>query len=730
MAELRWKAIEKAQDRLIPQINLPEGKVTDYYGIHTFTDEAMKTLLSPDAYKKVSHAIKSGENIEGNVADEVASAMKSWAISKGATHYTHWFQPLTGGTAEKHDSFFDISFDGNAIEKFKGSALVQQESDASSLPNGGIRETFEARGYTVWDPNSPAFIIYNSTGTGTLCIPSIYFSYTGELLDAKTPLLNSSIVLDKAATSVANIFDRNVEKVTATCGIEQEYFLVDKSLYNSRPDLVMCGRTVFGHSPAKGQQLEDHYFGSIPPRINAFMVDFELEALKIGIPVRTRHNEVAPGQFEVAPTFEEINLACDHNILLMDIMKKTAQKHNFEVIFHEKPFAGINGSGKHNNWSIKTDTGVNLLSPSTKPKESLRFVTFLINIVKAVHDNADMLRATVATAGNEHRLGANEAPPAIISIFLGTQMTKVLEDLENKEIIEIEKGENAYIKLGLNRIPSVLLDNTDRNRTSPFAFTGNKFEFRAVGSSANSATPMMVLNTIVAKQLESFRKEYDEEREKDPSKKEGIILKILKKYIKESKSILFEGNGYSKEWEEEASKRGLSNIKDVPDALKAYISEKTYTLFEDMKVLNRRELHARYEIRLENYIKKIQIESRVIGDLAQNHVVSTAVKYQTRLVQTAKALQELGLSEDASPIIEIIKDISNRVKVIKTNVLSMTEARKKANNSDNTVEKARIYSTEVRPYFDVIRKNVDKLELIIDDEDWPLTKYRELLYLR
>jgi glutamine synthetase len=536
--------------------------------------------------------------------------------------------------------------------------------------------------------------------------------------------------LDKAATSVANIFDRNVEKVTATCGIEQEYFLVDKSLYNSRPDLVMCGRTVFGHSPAKGQQLEDHYFGSIPPRINAFMVDFELEALKIGIPVRTRHNEVAPGQFEVAPTFEEINLACDHNILLMDIMKKTAQKHNFEVIFHEKPFAGINGSGKHNNWSIKTDTGVNLLSPSTKPKESLRFVTFLINIVKAVHDNADMLRATVATAGNEHRLGANEAPPAIISIFLGTQMTKVLEDLENKEIIEIEKGENAYIKLGLNRIPSVLLDNTDRNRTSPFAFTGNKFEFRAVGSSANSATPMMVLNTIVAKQLESFRKEYDEEREKDPSKKEGIILKILKKYIKESKSILFEGNGYSKEWEEEAAKRGLSNIKDVPDALKAYISEKTYTLFEDMKVLNRRELHARYEIRLENYIKKIQIESRVIGDLAQNHVVSTAVKYQTRLVQTAKALQELGLSEDASPIIEIIKDISNRVKVIKTNVLSMTEARKKANNADNTVVKARIYSTEVRPYFDVIRKNVDKLELIIDDEDWPLTKYRELLYIR
>ncbi len=730
MSELRWKAIDAAQNRIIPKISIPEGKVTDFYGSHTFTDEAMKTLLSPDAYKKVSNAIKSGENIEGNVADEVASAMKSWAISKGATHYSHWFQPLTGGTAEKHDAFFDISFDGQAIEKFKGSALVQQESDASSLPNGGIRETFEARGYTAWDPNSPAFIMFNSTGTGTLCIPSIYLSYTGELLDAKTPLLNSTTILDKAATSVANIFDRNVEKVTATCGIEQEYFVVDKALFNSRPDLIMCGRTVFGHSPAKGQQLEDHYFGSIPPRINAFMVDFEIEALKIGIPVRTRHNEVAPGQFEVAPTFEEINLACDHNILLMDIMKKTAKKHNFEVLFHEKPFAGINGSGKHNNWSISTDTGVNLLAPSTKPKESLRFVTFLINIIKAVHDNADMLRATVATAGNEHRLGANEAPPAIISIFLGTQMTKVLEDIENKEIIEIEKGENAYIKLGLNRIPSILLDNTDRNRTSPFAFTGNKFEFRAVGSTANSATPMMVLNTIVAKQLESFRKEYDEERERDPSKKEGIILKILKRYIKESKNILFEGNGYSKEWAEEAKIRGLSNIIEVPEALKSYVSKKTIALFESAGVLTHRELHSRYEIRLENYIKKIQIESRVIGDLAQNHVVSTAIKYQTRLVQTAKSLTEMDMKIEAEPIIKIIKDISKHVKIISEEVEEMTEARKKANNTENIEERATIYSREVKSFFEVIRREVDKLELIIDDEDWPLTKYRELLYIR
>jgi glutamine synthetase len=730
MASTRFKALELAQNRNIPQIQIPEGKVTDYYGINTFTDEAMKMLLSPEAYKKVSWAMRSGDNIEGSIADEVASAMKSWALSKGATHYTHWFQPLTGGTAEKHDSFFDISFDGNAIEKFKGSALVQQESDASSLPHGGIRETFEARGYTVWDPTSPAFIIYNSSGTGTLCIPSVYFSYTGELLDAKTPLLRSTALLDKAATDVAIIFDRHVEKVTATCGIEQEYFLVDKALYYSRPDLTMCGRTVFGHSPAKGQQLEDHYFGSIPSRIHAFMVDFELEALKIGIPVRTRHNEVAPGQFEVAPTFEEINLACDHNILLMDIMKKTAAKHNFEVLFHEKPFAGINGSGKHSNWSLKTDTGVNLLAPSTKPKESLRFVTFLVNIIKAVRDNADMLRAAVATAGNEYRLGSNEAPPAIISVFLGSQMTKVLEDIENKEIVEIEKGENAYIKLGINRIPSILLDNTDRNRTSPFAFTGNKFEFRAVGSSANSATPMMVLNTIVAKQLLEFRKEYDAEREVDPSKKEGIVLKIVKRYISECKDILFEGNGYSEDWEKIAETRGLSNIKNTPEALLAYISEKTIDLFEEMKVLNKRELMARYEIRLENYIKKVQIDSRVIGDLAMNHIVSTAIKYQAKLSQTAKNLFDIELKKEAEPIRKLIQEISERVEKISQNVEDMTEARKKANAETDLYKRAMLYCKEVKTYFEVIRKHVDKLELIIDDEDWPLSKYRELLNVR
>ncbi len=731
MSELRWKAIQTAQQRVIPEVEIPTGKVSEYYSVNTFTDEIMKELLTAESYEKVSHAIRTGENLEGKIADEVAAAMKTWALSKGATHYTHWFQPLTGGTAEKHDSFFDVSGDGQAIEKFKGSALVQQEPDASSFPNGGIRHTFEARGYTVWNPTSPAFILYNRAGSGTLCIPSIFFSYSGELLDAKTPLLNSTIVLDKAATAVAKIFDENVTKITATCGIEQEYFLVDKALYNSRPDLVMTGRTVFGHSPAKGQQLEDHYFGSIPSRINAYMVDFEFEALKLGIPVRTRHNEVAPGQFEVAPTFEEINLACDHNILLMDVMKKVASRHNFQVLFHEKPFAGVNGSGKHNNWSISTDTGVNLLSPSSDPNKNMMFITFLVNVIKAVHDNADMLRATVATASNEHRLGANEAPPAIVSIFLGSTMTRVLEELESKKNFDIEFGENPYIKLGLNKIPSVLLDNTDRNRTSPFAFTGNKFEFRAVGSAANSATPMMVLNTIVAKQLENFKLEYDAAMAAADHENSDIeVLKILKGYFKESKNILFEGNGYSQEWEDEAAKRGLSNIKDVPEALKAYISEKNVALFESMKVLTRRELHSRCEIRTENFIKKIQIESRVIGDLAQNHVVSTAVKYQTQLVQTAKALVDLGLQEEAEPIINIVKKISFRVKTITENVTLMTNARKKANAEEDVFETAKVYSQEVKPYFEVIRKQVDKLELLIDDKDWPLTKYRELLYVR
>lgn len=730
MARLRFKAVEEAQNRTATRVDIPTGKVTDFYGSNIFNDEVMRAMLSPEAYMKVTVAIKSGDKIDREIADEVAAAMKSWAVSKGATHYTHWFQPLTGGSAEKHDAFFDLNLDGKAVEKFKGSALTQQEPDASSFPNGGIRATFEARGYTAWDPSSPAFIMYNEAGTGTLCIPSIFVSYTGELLDSKSPLLKSIHALDKAATEVAIIFDRHVEKVSATLGVEQEYFLVDKSLFNARPDLMMSGRTVFGHPPAKGQQLDDHYFGSIPPRVNAFMVDFEFEALKLGIPVRTRHNEVAPAQFEVAPTFEEVNLACDHNILLMDLMRKIARKHNFEVLFHEKPFAGINGSGKHNNWSLGTDTGVNLLSPSTKPKESLRFVTFLVNVIKAVHDNADLLRASIASAGNEHRLGANEAPPAIISIFLGTQMTKVLNDLENKEIVSIEKGENAYIKLGLNRIPSILLDNTDRNRTSPFAFTGNKFEYRAVGGSANSAQPMMILNTIVANQLEKFRADYDAEMTDHEGKKEEIIVKILKGYIKVCKKILFEGNGYGDEWKEEAESRGLSNISSTPEALKAYLNKDFIEIFERLGVLTEREFHARYEIELENYIKKIQIESRLIGDLAMNHVVSTALKYQTRLVQTAKALKDMELIIEAEPVINIIKEISERVTIISRLVHDMTEARKRINNIDDIEEHAKLYGNEVKGFFEDIRYHVDKLEILIDDEDWPLVKYRELLYIR
>lgn len=725
----RSRAIEVSLSRQPVPLAPPSEKITELYGVNTFKEETMRTLLSPEAYIKISNAIGSGSTIDREVAEEVATAMKSWAISRGATHYTHWFQPLTGTTAEKHDSFFDLTPNGKAIEKFKGSALVQQEPDASSFPSGGLRATFEARGYTGWDPSSPAFLMDNGAGGKTLCVPSVFIAYTGEALDYKAPLLRALNMLDKAATSVCQYFNRDVNKVTATLGIEQEYFLVDKALYYARPDLVMAGRTVFGHGPARGQQLEDHYFGSISPRVNAFMVDFEFEALKLGIPVRTRHNEVAPGQFECAPTYEEVNLAIDHNALLMDLMQKVAEKHSFKVLFHEKPFAGINGSGKHNNWAIATDTGINLLAPTSKPKENLRFLTFLVNVVKAVHDNADLLRASIASAGNEHRLGANEAPPAIVSVFLGTQLTRMLEDLVGSGEITLEKGENFYYKLGINRIPQLFRDNTDRNRTSPFAFTGNKFEYRAVGSNANSASAMIVLNTIVANQLFTFKKELDERLATGEEKKIAVV-EILKKYYTDSKRILFEGNGYSEEWVEEAQKRGLSNIHATYDALGVYTYDATAALFEKVEVLNRRELHARYDIELENFIKKIQIESRVIGDLALNHIVSTAVKYQFKLAQTARSLTELDMQDEAAPIREIITEISGHVIVIKKLVYEMTESRKVANNLEDLVEKARAYTENVKGYFDEIRYHVDKLELVIDDEDWPLVKYREMLFIR
>lgn len=724
----RSKAFEIAQGRVSPVLTPPTEKVADLYGSNTFSDDVMKTLLSAEAYTKISNAIRSGSTIDREVAEEVAAAMKSWAISKGATHYTHWFQPLTGTTAEKHDSFFDLTMDGKAVEKFKGSALVQQEPDASSFPSGGLRATFEARGYTGWDPSSPAFLMDNGAGGKTLCIPSVFISYNGEALDYKAPLLRSLMVLDKAATGVCQFFNRDVDKVTPTLGIEQEYFLVDKALYYARPDLLMSGRTVFGHNPARGQQLDDHYFGSISPRVNAFMVDFEFEALKLGIPVRTRHNEVAPGQYECAPTFEEVNLAIDHNALLMDLMQKVGDKHNFQVLFHEKPFAGINGSGKHNNWSLSTDTGINLLAPTSKPKENLRFLTFLMNVVKAVHDHADLLRASISSAGNEHRLGANEAPPSIVSVFLGGELTSMLEELVNKGEITLEKGENFYYKLGITRIPNLQRDNTDRNRTSPFCFTGNKFEYRAVGSSQNSASPMIILNTIVANQLMDFKKEMDERLATGEEKKVATV-EILRRYFLESKNILFEGNGYSDEWIAEAAERGLSNIRETFDALYAYKTEKTISVFERTGVLSSRELHARYEIELENYVKKLQIESRVIGDLALNHIVSTVVKYQFKLAQTARSLTDLEMLEEAAPIKEIIRDISSHIVVIKRLVHEMTESRKKANNIEDLFEKAQCYGSEVKGFFEEIRYHVDKLELLIDDEDWPLAKYREMLFL-
>lgn len=725
----RSKSLELALSRGVVSVASPSIKVTDLYASDTFNEEVMRALLSPEAFSRITHSIRMGTTIERELAEEVAAGMKSWAISRGATHYTHWFQPLTGATAEKHDSFFDLSSEGKAIEKFKGSALIQQEPDASSFPSGGLRATFEARGYTGWDPTSPAFLMDNGAGGKTLCIPSVYISYTGEALDYKAPLLRSLNALDKVATSVCYYFNRDVDKVMPTLGIEQEYFLVDRALYYARPDLVMSGRTVFGHSPARGQQLEDHYFGSISPRVNAFMVDFEQEALRLGIPIRTRHNEVAPGQYECAPTFVEANLAVDHNALLMELMQRIAQKHHFKVLFHEKPFAGINGSGKHNNWSLLTDTGINLLAPSSKPKENLRFLTFLINVVKAVYDHADLLRASIASAGNEYRLGANEAPPSIISVFLGAELTQMLEELVKTGEITLEKGENFYYKLGINRLPPLFRDNTDRNRTSPFAFTGNKFEYRAVGSNANSASAMIVLNTIVADQLSQFRKAL-EERLANGQEKKVAIVEILKEYYTHAKPILFEGNGYSKEWEEEAEKRGLSNIKSAYEALSNYIKDASIDVFERQGVFSKRELEARYEIELENYIKKVQIESRVIGDLALNHIVSTSVKYQFKLAQTAKSLYDMNMEEEAEPIKEIISDVSRHVKAIKRLTTQMTEARKKANKEEDVVKRARLYGGEVKGYFDQIRYHIDKLELLIDDEDWPLVKYRELLFIR
>jgi glutamine synthetase len=689
----------------------------------------MRQYMTSDAFEAVMNAMEFGHKIERKVADQVASAMKSWALNKGATHYTHWFQPLTGSTAEKHDAFLDMLPNGEAMEKFDGGQLVQQEPDASSFPSGGIRNTFEARGYTAWDPTSPAFVY----GTA-LCIPTIFVSYTGEALDNKTPLLKSLQSIDEAATQVAKYFDKNVTKVIATLGWEQEYFLIDASLANSRPDISLTGRALLGHSPAKGQQLDDHYFGSIPSRALNFMRELELESLKLGIPVKTRHNEVAPNQFELAPIYEEANLAVDHNSLLMDIMGKIAEKHNFKVLFHEKPFAGINGSGKHNNWSLATNTGVNLLGPGKTPMKNLQFLTFFINTIKAVHDYEELLRSGIASAGNDHRLGANEAPPAIISVFIGKQLSDVLNELEQVTKGKLSPEEKTDLKLNVvGKIPEILLDNTDRNRTSAFAFTGNKFEFRAVGSSANCATPMMILNAIVAKQLIDFKIAVDKLIEEKDMKKDDAIFNVLREYIKLSSKIRFEGDGYSKAWEDEAAKRGLSNHKTTPQALKAKVSEKTIQLFEDLKIMNKVEIIARHEIELDEYTLKIQIESRVIGDIARNHIIPTAISYQNTLIENVKGLKEIFGKEFetlAKEQLMLIKDISGHISQINSKITAMVEARKKANKITDAEEKSFAYCELVRPFIEEIRYHCDKLEVLIDDELWPMAKYRELLFTR
>jgi glutamine synthetase len=704
-------------------------QVSQYYGSNVFGLDAMREFLSEEAFNSIQNSMHQGTIVERKMADQVAACMKAWAQSKGVTHFTHWFQPLSGATAEKHDGFFEPIEGGRAIERFSGNALVQQEPDASSFPNGGIRNTFEARGYTAWDPTSPAFIWGE-----TLCIPTIFISYTGESLDFKTPLLKSLHAVDKAATDVCQYFDKNVTKVIATLGWEQEYFLVDSALYNIRYDLQQTGRTLFGHAPAKGQQLEDHYWGSIPERVSAYMRDFEYESHLLGIPVRTRHNEVAPAQFECAPVFEETNLAVDHNLLLMDVMEKVAIRHNFRVLMHEKPYAGVNGSGKHNNWSLATNTGKNLLSPGKTPKTNLQFLTFFVNTVKAVYEHGDLLRASIASANNDHRLGANEAPPAIMSVFLGEQLSKVLDELEKSvHSGKMSPEEKTALKMNIGRIPDILLDNTDRNRTSPFAFTGNKFEFRAVGSSANCGGPMTVLNSIMAEQLVTFKKDVDALMNKKVEKDEAIF-QILKKYIIESKKIRFEGNGYGDAWKAEAKKRGLNNIPTTPGALEAMISKKTLAMFESQGILNHREQEARYEIALETYTKKIQIESRIIADMVSNQIIPAALNYQKSLVESVRGMKEILSPAEfkvvAKSQLELIKEISEKVTIIKTEADLMTEERKKANNLDNAKKQAHAYCEKVKPYFESMRYNVDKLEGIVDDATWPLPKYREMLYLR
>ncbi len=729
MAIIRFKALEEVMNRE-PRPLVREGLLTsDYYKSLVFDKPKMQKYLSQDAYHAVIEAIEKGTVVDRKMADQVAQGMKAWALENGATHYTHWFHPLTDGTAEKHDAFIEYSGNGGVIETFSGKLLAQQEPDASSFPSGGIRQTFEARGYTAWDPSSPAFI-----SETTLSIPTIFISYTGEALDYKTPLLRSIRAIDEAATAVAQYFDKDVKNVQANLGWEQEYFLVDEALFLARPDLVLTGRTLMGHSSSKDQQLEDHYFSSIPTRVNRFMIELEYEAYKLGVPVKTRHNEVAPNQFELAPIYEEMNLANDHNQVVMDLMQKIARRHKFRVLFHEKPFAGINGSGKHNNWSLQTDTGVNLYSPGKNPKSNLQFLTFIINTLKAVYDYQDLLRASIYNAANQHRLGANEAPPSIISVFLGTEISGMLDLMETAVVDrKMTPAEKTELKLNIGRIPEIILDTTDRNRTSPFAFTGNRFEYRAVGSSANCASALIVLNGVVASQLVKFKTEVDALIEAGV-KKDEAIFQILKKLIIASKPIRFNGNGYSSEWVEEAARRGLSNVNNVPEALSAWLRPENVKTLTELEILSERELHGRVEVEYEKFTKKVQIESRVLGDLAINHIVPVSVKYMTLLLENVKYLKDVFTNgeyeELSSGRIALIKEISFHNSTIKLLVNEMTEARKSANVIEDSVEKAKAYDSTVLPYMDKIRYHIDKLELVVDNELWPLPKYRELLFVR
>ena len=728
MSKLRFRVVETAFKKRAAEVPAPAERPSDYFGQNVFNRAKMFKYLPEKAYERITDCIDNGAPLDRETADIVAAGMKKWAIGMGATHYTHWFHPLTEGTAEKHDAFVEHDGKGGMVEEFSGKLLIQQEPDASSFPNGGIRNTFEARGYSAWDPSSPAFIVGD-----TLCIPTVFIAYTGESLDYKAPLLKALEAVNKAATDVCHYFNPDVKKVYAYLGWEQEYFLVDEGLYAARPDLLLTGRTLMGHESSKNQQLEDHYFGAIPTRVMEFMKELEIESLKLGIPLKTRHNEVAPNQFELAPVFEECNLANDHNLLVMALMRKISRKHGFRVLLHEKPFKGINGSGKHNNWSLGTDTGILLMAPGKTPEENLRFITFIVNVLMAVYRHNGLLKASISSATNALRLGANEAPPAIISSFLGTQLSKVLEHLEKSEPEDLMLAGKQGMKLDIARIPELLIDNTDRNRTSPFAFTGNRFEFRAVGSEANCASAMLALNAAVAEQLKTFKTEVDA-KIADGKETFAAILEVLRKDIKECKAIHFDGNGYSDEWKAEAARRGLDCETSVPVIFDNYLKESSVRMFESTGVMTRKELEARNEVKWETYTKKIQIEARVLGDLAMNHIIPTATRYQTSLIDNVYKMKDLFPADKASALssrnLEIIEDIANRTNFIKEKVDEMVEARKVANKIESEREKAIAYHDKIVPMLEAIRYHIDKLELVVDDQIWTLPKYRELLFIR